>query len=352
MSSRPIWHLIRCLSVAFLCVSSGMAQSGDLKDATKPAHTLMGHKTTVFCSAFSPDGRLLATGDYKGKVIIWDWQQSKRLLEINASDKPVRYLAFSNDSKELATAGSSSEWCVWQVKTGKIISRNELKNSREVAGLSFTGSESPILIQDHMGEISIWDLQEQTSTPWNLHRLRIGVIRSPDQTLFATGWPIVFAPKTTIRLINFATGDPAVEIQDNSIASLKLCFAKDSSFIAAASSITRKRNDAVHLWKTKDGKMMSTFRHGLRWVSEISISSDNRYICLTGGPQGSNKASIEIWRIEKTEMPFLSYRDGDENAFIPAARGHSYTTAAHPKKSVFATAGTGSSVLVWSIPRR
>ena len=35
-------------------------------------HTFYGHTTDVQCIAFSPDGRLMATGGHDGIILLWD----------------------------------------------------------------------------------------------------------------------------------------------------------------------------------------------------------------------------------------------------------------------------------------
>ncbi len=89
-------------------------------------HELRGHKETtphnftsmLYALTFSPDGKLLATGDKVGHVVVWDVQSGKQLGAVEAPvmytwDKVqrlhsiggVRSVAFSPDSKSLAVGG-------------------------------------------------------------------------------------------------------------------------------------------------------------------------------------------------------------------------------------------------------
>ena len=45
----------------------------------KEKTTLRGHKEEVSCVAFSPDGRLFATGSYDNKGVIWETATGKRI---------------------------------------------------------------------------------------------------------------------------------------------------------------------------------------------------------------------------------------------------------------------------------
>jgi WD40 repeat protein len=77
-----------------------------------------GYGSMLFCSAFSPDGKHLATGDKVGKVKVWEVESGKSVAELDApvmytwdpvqrlhSIGGVRAVAFSPDGKTLAVGG-------------------------------------------------------------------------------------------------------------------------------------------------------------------------------------------------------------------------------------------------------
>ena len=83
----------------------------------------IGHKNAVQCLAFSPDGKLLASGGRDGRVILWTLPDFEgRILRGEGADLPshrgdVRALAFSPDGMYLVTVGGDGDGSirVWDV---------------------------------------------------------------------------------------------------------------------------------------------------------------------------------------------------------------------------------------------
>ena len=65
--------------------------------------TLMGHKLTVTCAAFSPDGKWLATGSQDGAVKIWNVAIQKSVASLDVTTNAVWSTAFTPDGKSLLT---------------------------------------------------------------------------------------------------------------------------------------------------------------------------------------------------------------------------------------------------------
>lgn len=84
----------------------------------------VGHVNAVQCLAFSPDGKLLASGGRDGRVILWTLPEfAGRILPGERADLPshrgdVRALAFSPDGQRLVTVGGEGTIRVWDVARG------------------------------------------------------------------------------------------------------------------------------------------------------------------------------------------------------------------------------------------
>jgi WD40 repeat protein len=69
-----------------------------------PSDTLRGHRGTVSCVVFSPDGKLVASGAKDGVLIVWEG--GKPLIQIPGHKDMLIAVAYSPNGKLIAATSS------------------------------------------------------------------------------------------------------------------------------------------------------------------------------------------------------------------------------------------------------
>src|SRR5262249_4696691 len=85
----------------------------------EPRAVLAGHKGAVCCAAFSPDGKVLATGSFDGTVRGWDVATGRELFTLSGHGAGVRSVVFSADGKTLYSGSEDRTVKAWDVKASK-----------------------------------------------------------------------------------------------------------------------------------------------------------------------------------------------------------------------------------------
>jgi WD40 repeat protein len=115
---------------------------------------LEGHNEEVLSVAFSPDGRLLATGSLEGEIRVWNLQ------DLDAPSEPLRphaervtSLAFDGEGRQLASGSWDETVQIWEVDTENYITLDTSVRVNDIA-LRVDGELLAVAAED----AQLWDL--------------------------------------------------------------------------------------------------------------------------------------------------------------------------------------------------
>ncbi len=132
--------------------------------------TLEGHKDFIRDIVFSPDGKYLASASMDKTVRVWDMSTGKSLYTLepqglviylksgpvtNPIGLPMTAVAFSPDGKLLATGGADRVVRLWDLATGKVV--RELKGHRmSITAIAFSREGKRLLSSSLDHTIRVW----------------------------------------------------------------------------------------------------------------------------------------------------------------------------------------------------
>jgi WD40 repeat protein len=276
--------------------------------------SLKGHTTSVASVALSPDGKRLASGSgtwdatgtafVSGEVKLWDAQTGQEMLTLKGHTAKVVSLAFSPDSKRLASGSGddgrsypprSGEVKVWDVQTGQELL--SIKNAYSVAfspdGKRLATARWPTRDATTKarvpGEIKVWDAQ----TGQELLSLKVRggdpMAFSPDgKRLASTSNPSVSVPPGGGGAVNVLPGEFKVWDAQTGQELLTFQGRTGGPFASLVFSPNGRRlasssGGEVKVWDAQTGLELLTFKGGGSGRSVAFSPDGHRFVSSGGG---------------------------------------------------------------------
>ncbi len=98
--------------------------------------TLKGHSSSIYSTAFSPDGCILASGCDDQSVKLWDINTGRCLKSLGGHTELVWSVAFSPLGEILASGSQDDTIKIWDINTSECI--KTLRSERPYEGINIT----------------------------------------------------------------------------------------------------------------------------------------------------------------------------------------------------------------------
>jgi WD40 repeat protein/energy-coupling factor transporter ATP-binding protein EcfA2 len=288
---------------------------------------LRGHDDSVNTVAFSPDGKLLASGSADQTIILWDVFTHEQISQPLSLAGSVNSIAFSPDGTMLAAGTSDKTILLWDMNTHETIGQPLTGHSGPIHSAVFSPDGKILASGDDDGTVILWDVvtRQRIGEPLHASGSVYSLAFSPDGRTLAFG-----STDPTITLWDVATheaiGQPLVG-HKGSVYSL--AFSPDGKTLASGS------NDyAVILWDLNTHQPIGQplTRHS-NLVASLVFSPDGKTLA-----SASYDSTIILWNVATHQ------RIGQP------LRGHSDSVLSvtfSPDGKMLASGGADRTVILW-----
>jgi WD40 repeat protein/serine/threonine protein kinase len=253
----------------------------------KPLNTLSGHTGWVVIVSWSPNGKMLATGSTDSTVRLWR-DDGSLIATLTGHTAQITNLAWSPDGKYLATAAQDSTVRIWNADGQPVTT---LTGHSNVVVLVAWSPDSKTLASGSWDKtIKLWGVDGKLITTLNGHTDQVSMIAwSPDGKVLASA-----SKDKTVRLWE-SSGNLLAILNGHSEEIFTLSWSPDSKYLASSSE-----DKTIRLW-SEDGKALNTLKGHTGGIYTLAWSPDSKYLA-----SGSADKTIRIWNPDGKEIGLLS----------------------------------------------
>ncbi|RYP27024.1 hypothetical protein DL768_011361 [Monosporascus sp. mg162] len=239
------------------------------------------HSDWVRSVAFSHDSKLLASGSSDKTIKIWDAATGSLQQTLEGHNGWVYSVALSHDSKLLASGSYDKTIKIWNAATGFLQQTFEGHNDA-VLSVIFSHDSKLLASGSFDKTIKIWNTETGSlqQTFEGHSDIVLSVMFSYNSKLLASG-----SGDKTAKIWDTAKGSLQQTLEGHNDEVSLVTFSYDSKLLASGSY-----DKTIKLWDAATGSLQQTFEGHNRWIYSVAFSPDSKLLA-----SGSYDKTIKIW---------------------------------------------------------
>jgi WD40 repeat protein len=300
----------------------------------QPRYALVGHKGKVNSVAFSPDGKIIATGGHDSKIIFWATLTGEMVGSLEGHYRSIESIAFSPDGKLLAGGGFDQSFRIWNVETKSVLKRFT-GHTDVVTSVAFSRDGKMIASGSADKSIRIWSVESGETlkvmegyTPKLVESILTKVRKKQDDNKGHTSCvtSVAFShdgnfvasgcKDETVKYWSVETGQLVWTLRGHGHPVSSIAFSPNGELIASGSTEddaptngsgkAKKQapedDKTIRIWSSKSGYPVRIINTKTYDVKSISFSPDGKLIATGGWDYTQNRNTIRLWSVETGEL--------------------------------------------------
>jgi WD40 repeat protein/uncharacterized caspase-like protein len=266
---------------------------------------------------FSPDGRLIATGELKVSkrgeeyvetlgIRVWDARTRRLIKSFPFPERPpaqlnhpggdddfpywIRSIAFSPDSRTIASDDGSDRVMLLDVKTGRL--RGLSGHEKEINSIAFSPDGKRLVSGSFDTTVKLWDVKGRSLIrTLKQHKDRITTVKfSPDGRVIASG-----SRDNTVKLWDANTGANLATLEEHDEPVTSVGFSPDNSNLFSTSI-----DGTVNFYSVSARALTAT----------LAADSENSWVCFSpdGYYKGNDAEKFLAWRVGNQVYPVSTFQ--------------------------------------------